>query len=126
MKLSNLFLLFLAFSIKALAFQSPFKEAQVSVANKDLDGQRYEYTLKFKLYGIDEFKKWGKVKEIDQRFKSINSQFINSEVDLNNIRNFIQAVDIKQKQKQYAEYNKWMSKFRDSLTATYENSNTDV
>lgn len=126
MKHSNLFLLFLFLSLKALAFQSPFKDAQLSVANKDLEGQKYEYSLKFKLYGIDEFKKWGKVKEIDRRFKSINSQFINSEVDLNNIRNFIQAVDIKQKQKQYAEYNKWMSKFRDSLTATYENSNTDV
>lgn len=123
---SNLFLTFLIIGIKAFAFQSPFKDAQLSIGNSDLEGQKYEYSLKFKLYGIEEFKKWRKVKEIDRKFKSINSQFINSEVDLNNIRNFIQALDIKQKQKQYAEYNKWMSRFRDSLTATYENSNTDV
>lgn len=126
MKPSNLFLTFLIIGIKAFAFQSPFKDAQLSIGNSDLEGQKYEYSLKFKLYGIEEFKKWRKVKEIDRKFKSINSQFINSEVDLNNIRNFIQALDIKQKQKQYAEYNKWMSRFRDSLTATYENSNTDV
>ena len=126
MKRSNFILPFLFLSCKAMAFQSPFKDAQLSVANKDLEGQKYEYALKFKLYGVDEFKKWGKVKDIDRRFKSINNQFINSEVDLNNIKNFIQAVDVKQKQKQYAEYNKWMSKFRDTLTATYENSNTDV
>ncbi|MES2803119.1 MAG: hypothetical protein V4654_11545 [Bdellovibrionota bacterium] len=126
MKHNNLFLAFLLISSKAFAFQSPFKDAQLSIGHSDLEGQKYEYALKFKLYGVEEFKKWRKVKEIDRRFKSINSQFINSETDLNNIRNFIQAVDIKQKQKQYAEYNKWMSRFRDSLTATYENSNTDV
>ena len=127
MKHSNLLLFLLSlFAIKAFAFQSPFKDAQLSIGNNDLEGQKYEYSLKFKLYGVEEFKKWRKVKDIDRKFKSINSQFINSEVDLNNIRNFIQALDIKQKQKQYAEYNKWMSRFRDSLTATYENSNTDV
>lgn len=127
MKHSNLlFSLLCLFTIKAFAFQSPFKDAQLSIGNSDLEGQKYEYSLKFKLYGIEEFKKWRKVKDIDRKFKTINSQFINSEVDLNNIRNFIQALDIKQKQKQYAEYNKWMSRFRDSLTATYENSNTDV
>lgn len=127
MKRNNLFFLILAFvGFKAFAFQSPFKDAQLSVANKDLEGQQYEYALKFKLYGVEEYKRWGKVRDIDQRFKSINNQFINSEVDLNNVRNYIQALDIKQKQKQYSEYNKWMSKFRDTLTATYENSDTDV
>lgn len=127
MKHSNILISLLSLlAIKAFAFQSPFKDAQLSIGNSDLESQKYEYSLKFKLYGVEEFKKWRKVKDIDRKFKSINSQFINSEVDLNNIRNFIQALDIKQKQKQYAEYNKWMSRFRDSLTATYENSNTDV
>lgn len=127
MKLNkSFFFVFSLILVKAYAFQSPFKDAQISIANKDMDGQKYEYALKFKLYGVDEFKKWGKVRDIDLRFKSINSQYINSEVDLNNIRNYIQALDVKQKQKQYAQYNKWMSKFRDTLTATYEKSNTDV
>lgn len=127
MKHTNLTLLALCFvAIQASGFQSPFKDAQLSVANKDLEGQKYEYTLQFKLYGFDEYRKWSKVKEIDSRFRSLNSQFVNSETDLNNIRSYIQALDVKQKQKQFAEYNKWMSRFRDSLTATYENSNADV
>lgn len=113
-------------SAKAFAFQSPFKDAQLSISNKDLEGQTYEYALKFKLYGVEEYQKWGKVRDIDLRFKSLNSQFINSETDLNNIRSYIQALDVKQKQKQFQDYNKWMSKFRDTLTATYENSDTDV
>lgn len=127
MKHTNLFFSLLSvFAIKAYGFQSPFKDAQLSVANNDLEGQKYEYSLKFKLYGVEEYKRWAKVRDIDLRFKSLNSQFINSETDLNNVRSYIQALDVKQKQKQFKEYNKWMSKFRDTLTATYENSDTDV
>lgn len=127
MKHTKLFLTILSLAaVKAFGFQSPFKDAQLSVANKDLEGQTYEYALKFKLFGYEEYQKWGKVREIDLRFKSLNSQFINSETDLNNIKSYIQALDVKQKQKQFQDYNKWMSKFRDTLTATYENSDTDV
>lgn len=126
MKHSSLIYIILLFSFKGFALDLPFKDAQLSIANQDLEGAKYEYSLKFKLYGVDEFKKWQKVKDIDRRFKSINKQFINSEADLNIIRNYIIALDVKQKQKQFAEYNKWMSRFRDTLTATYENSNTDV
>lgn len=125
-RLLKFFICSLFLTVNVFALESPFKDAQLTLANKDFDGSAYEYSLKFKLYGVDEFQKWRKVKDIDLRFKSLNSQFINSELDAANIRNFVQALDIKQKQKHYNEYNKWMSKFRDSLTATYENSNTDV